>query len=169
MNNYSRLHNYIDSNDWESAIDYLLLEVEKDSDDVNASINLIYCLGIFLTEMDISATTREKYTKISIEYFRRANEHFVNNPIFLFYAGFMICIGEWNFGVEDYYGNTMIDRAYNLCPTCFLYRWSLYQNGPHQAAEGYLRELREYCLSFGYSFILEHGPIGDYIIDCFHL
>lgn len=87
MKTFETLKRYLSQNDWAGAIDYLIGEEKKCPKDLDVSLNLIYCFGIFLTEMDPSQELRDDYTKQSTSLFARAYETFKFNPEFLFYAG----------------------------------------------------------------------------------
>lgn len=169
MEVFDLLNSYIKQNDWIKAIDYLFLESNKDPNNVDISLNLVYCLGIFLTEKCDSPLLYDKYVRLSIDYAAKAYKHFSTNPEFLFYAGWMMCIGEWNFGVEQDFLESMIDKAYRIKPDNPLYSWSLCQRGPHEVAKEYKRVMSDYCKENGYDFILKHGPIGEYFVECFRL
>ena len=54
MKTFETLKRYLSQNDWAGAIDYLIGEEKKCPKDLDVSLNLIYCFGIFLTEMDPS-------------------------------------------------------------------------------------------------------------------
>ena len=65
---------------------------------------------------------------MSKEFFKEAYERFKKDAEFLFYAGFMICIAEWNYGVEELFGEKMIDAAFCSEPNNYLYSWSRIQH-----------------------------------------
>ncbi len=167
MKTFETLKRYLSQNDWAGAIDYLIGEEKKCPKDLDVSLNLIYCFGIFLTEMDPSQELRDDYTKQSTSLFARAYETFKFNPEFLFYAGWMMFIGEWNYGVDTDFLESMINRAHELAPDSILYKWATCQRGPDEKVREYRCLLMDYCKENGDSFIVKHGPIGEYLLECF--
>ena len=167
MLNYTQLREYLKMDSWVSAINYLYEEEKKHPNDVSIAINIVYCNGIMLVEQDLLKLLYDEYVNKSIEHFSRALTLFSDDPDFLFYSGWMACIGEWCFGVDQDFLEHMIDKAYRINPESFIYSWALCQRGPHQMSEKYSIDLAKYISLNGDGFIKKYGPFGDYFLECF--
>ena len=162
MDNYSILQSFLDKDEWVAAIDYLTQVSEKHPEDVDVAINLVYCFGIFLSEkaeMDAISV----YQNRSIAFFEQAYERFRDNPDFLFYAGFMVCIGEWNYGIEDHFGDKMMAMALSMRPDDVVFSLGSDMEDRKQLK----RHVFSYLDENGYESVLKHGPMGEYFLDCF--
>lgn len=166
MNDYSKLKQFIQNDRWISALDYLYGLEDEFPMDIATTLNIVYCNGILLVEKDIPERVYNEYRDKSINHFRRALLRFSDNPEFLFYAGWMACIGEWNFGVEQSFLEKMIDRAYEISPTTFVYSWALCQRGPDQKSVEYKSKLYDNKVLCN-SILEQYGPFGEYFLDCF--
>lgn len=166
MNDYSQLKQYIQDDRWISALEYLYDLENKSPMDIATTLNIVYCNGILLVEKGLPKSVQDEYRDKSINHFRRALSRFPDNPEFLFYAGWMACIGEWNYGVEQSFLEKMIDKAYEISPTTFLYSWALCQRGPDQKCVEFKKQLYENKV-LSDSILKQYGPFGEYFLDCF--
>ena len=169
---FSNIRELIKEDRYYKAIESLKVMMVDYPDSVDVLLALIYCYGIIQAEFGMDEKESETILKESSNLFERAYNQFKSDPVFLYYAGFMICLGEWWYGVEDGFGEKMMDQAYQMEPGNIVYQWAPLgkltgESRSYKKKRDYYSRLLDYVDKNGISFITDHGPMGDYYADCF--
>jgi hypothetical protein len=112
------------NSDWAAAINLLEKAVDPPRD---LYLRVIFLLLYFIIEEQYTEAEYEVISQKIKKFFDAANNKFSNQPKFLFFAGIMIYMGEWYFGMEDVEpGALMLKKAMILEPENALYSWGYY-------------------------------------------
>lgn len=153
--------------DWKAAI-----QLTKT---VNENEPSIYLRSMFLLlDLLIDGQYSEEEYKFAIDnlkgIFNKSNQRFSTNAEFLFFAGIMIYIGEWCFGIKSIKtATTMLENAMNMKPESTLYRWGYYSRIDQRLEENTLLKinLSEHLLfedPYTIDWLKSKGLLGLYVL-----
>ncbi len=154
-------------NDWRAAIELL----EKDeSDNEELYLRVIFLLLYFVIEGKYTSQEHDYAAKKLKFFFDKANKKFSSDAEFLFFAGIMIYMGEWYFGMDSVEPATiMLEKAMGLEPQNVLYEWGYYSRIDQRPEQNTIQklELSERLLFkelHQISGLREKGLLGQYVL-----
>lgn len=110
--------------DWKSAIELLK---GQSFDNPEIYLRVMFLLLDLVVEGQYTKEEHDHAAKELRKVFDASNQKFSNIPEFLFFAGIMIYIGEWYFGMDSVDAATdMLQNAMQMEPDNTLYRWGYY-------------------------------------------
>ena len=164
---YTIINKKISLNEWPEAIAILEKQYASTPDDVDVVCNLQFCYGLYLRDYieEWEGEEFDHYREANILLFRESQTKYNDNPVWLFYIGFMIVLAEWLYGLQDdgILGEEMMERACALEPDNLLYQSANY--ACDHALYAWF-EKKFYPGGLDKASIVAHGPIGEYVYEC---
>jgi hypothetical protein len=154
-------------NDWRAAIELLK---KNDENHEELYLRVLFLLLDFVVEGQYTREEHDHAAEKLKYFFDKANKSFSNNPEFLFFAGIMIYIGEWYFGMDDVEpGNFMLERAMYLEPNNTLFKWGYYSRidqRPEQNTDLKLQLSKQLLFEEPQkiSWLKDKGLLGEYVL-----
>jgi hypothetical protein len=115
---------------WSDAIQRLANIIKQDSNNVEATVYLIYVFHNVLLEVNDERIDKKQIAHELKKLFNESNEQFSNSPEYLFFVGSIVYIAEWYFGIDEdrkeirsRLAFRMQYKAYELEPANDLYQW----------------------------------------------
>jgi hypothetical protein len=157
--------------DFKSAISYIQLVIDNNSDDVEAYIRSIYLLHNILVEEDYRDLDHDFIADLLKSLFVTSYDKFSNNAEYLFFIGKILYISEWYFGIDDDFkpieeklAFNMQKKAYEMESNNILYEWaykfSLGDKSASKLAEQILTQNKTRL-----AWLKSKGFPGEYILD----
>ncbi|SEW51567.1 hypothetical protein [Chitinophaga arvensicola] len=87
--------------DWKSATVFMQQVIDDNPDQAEVYISIIYLLHNILVEEDYPESDHDYFAKVLGYYFEKSYKKFSDNAEYLFFAGKILHIAEWYFGVDD--------------------------------------------------------------------
>ncbi len=147
--------------------------VEFMEDEENQSLdNFLRVIFVLLDFLVDGQYTQDEHDFFSIkikEIFGKAKSRFSNNNEFLFFAGIMIYIAEWYFGIDDIdEPKIMLEDAMKSNPDSIIYKWGYYSITDQRAGVNTEQKQLLSKQILRDSLILEwlknKGLLGEYIL-----
>lgn len=126
MNWKKELHEFEESEKWPEAIELLQKVINRELDNKDACIRMIYLLHNILVDEDYSKTglVHDDLEALLSKYFHESYLRYSSDPEYLFFIGTIMHIAEWYFGQDD--GSLALSlqkRAMELEPDNLLFRF----------------------------------------------
>jgi len=110
--------------DWKNAIYWYENNEDKE---LEIYLRIIFVLLDFLVDGNYTAEEHDLVSFKIKKMYDETHSKFLNNSEFLFFAGIMIFIAEWYFGMDDVEtGTIMLKKAMQNNPDNILYKWAFY-------------------------------------------
>ncbi|PGH38364.1 MAG: hypothetical protein CRN43_15605 [Candidatus Nephrothrix sp. EaCA] len=154
-------------NDWRAAIE--LLE-RADGNRQELYLRVIFLLLDFVVEGQYTREEHDYAAKKLKDFFAESQAKFSHDAEYLFFAGIIIYIGEWYFGMDSVEPATsMLEKAMTAEPNNTLYEWGYYSRidqRPEQNTDLKLR-LSENLLfkeTSKLDWLRNKGLLGKYVL-----
>ena len=166
MNIQDEISSIEQNRDWKSAA---ILADEINVNSPEEYLRIIFVLLDFVVDGQYTREEHDYAADKIINLYNKGDKLFANTPEFLFFAGIMIYIGEWYFGMNDVEnGATMLKKAMTIEPQNVLYRWGYYSRidqRPQKNTDLKLSLCKElFNQKSTLKWLKNKGLLGEYVI-----
>lgn len=155
--------------EWDTAIEFMVDYLDKNSEDLDGYLSMCYLLMNLLVEEDYDRSKRDYYAKLLKRYFDESYFKFSHNPEYLYFIGRIAAMSEWYFDIEWEEVEAMIKDAARLDPNNLIYQWTKYYTLSRKIPIS--KDVIEYTKlvlkedSSIKQTLMTKGSLGEYIYD----